>query len=97
MKKYPPHFKGVGTFIAYDVMLEPCDKSKKAYILEFKVHKPKREKTMEETVENALKQIEEKQYEANLIARGIPKENIYKYGFAFKGKEVLIGNGIEYV
>ena len=82
-------------FGRYDVMLEPCDKSKKAYILEFKVHKPKREKTMEETVENALKQIEEKQYEADLIARGIPKENIYKYGFAFKGKEVLIGNGID--
>ncbi|MBQ3165370.1 MAG: AAA family ATPase [Lachnospiraceae bacterium] len=80
-------------FGRYDVMLEPCDKSKKAYILEFKVHKPKREKTMEETVENALKQIEEKQYEADLIARGIPKENIYKYGFAFRGKEVLIGNG----
>lgn len=82
-------------FGRYDVMLEPCDKRKKAYILEFKVHKPKREKTMEETVENALKQIEEKQYEAGLIARGIPKENIFKYGFAFKGKEVLIGNGIE--
>ena len=82
-------------FGRYDVMLEPCDKSKKAYILEFKVHKPKREKTMEETVENALKQIEEKQYEANLIVRGIPKENIFKYGFAFKGKEVLIGNGME--
>ena len=76
-------------------MLEPCDKSKKAYILEFKVHKSKREKSMEETVENALKQIEEKQYEMDLIARGIPKENIYKYGFAFRGKEVLIGNGIE--
>lgn len=82
-------------FGRYDVMLEPCDKSKKAYILEFKVHKPKREKTMEETVENALKQIEEKQYEADLIVRGIPKENIFKYGFAFKGKEVLIGNGME--
>ena len=82
-------------FGRYDVMLEPCDKSKKAYILEFKVHKSKREKSMEETVENALKQIEEKQYEMDLIARGIPKENIYKYGFAFRGKEVLIGNGIE--
>ncbi len=82
-------------FGRYDVMLEPCDKSKKAYILEFKVHKPKREKTMEETVKNALKQIEEKQYEADLIARGILRENIYKYGFAFKGKEVLIGNETE--
>lgn len=78
----------------YDVMLEPRDKSKAAYIFEFKVHKPKREASLEETVENALKQIEEKQYEADLLARGIKKENIYKYGFAFCGKEVLIGNRV---
>ena len=78
-------------FGRYDVMLEPRNKNKNAYIFEFKVHKPLKENTLEETVENALKQIEEKQYEADLIARGIPKENIYKYGFAFRGKEVLIG------
>ena len=78
-------------FGRYDVMLEPRDKIKNAYIFEFKVHKPLKENTLEETVENALKQIEEKQYETDLIARGIPKENIYKYGFAFRGKEVLIG------
>ena len=76
----------------YDVILEPRDKNKPAYIFEFKVHKPKKECSLEETVENALKQIEEKQYEADLIVRGIPKENIYKYGFAFCGKEVLIGS-----
>ena len=39
----------------------------------------------------SIKQIEEKQYEADLCARGIVRENIYKYGFAFRGKEVLIG------
>ena len=78
-------------FGRYDVMLEPRDKTKNAYIFEFKVHKPLKEDTLEETAENALKQIEEKQYETDLIARGIPKENIYKYGFAFSGKEVLIG------
>lgn len=39
----------------------------------------------------SLKQIEDKQYAASLIARGIPKEKIRKYGFAFEGKRVLIG------
>ena len=38
-----------------------------------------------------LEQIEEQNYEAGLIARGIPKERIRKYGFAFCGKRVLIG------
>ncbi|MBQ4522082.1 MAG: AAA family ATPase [Lachnospiraceae bacterium] len=44
-----------------------------------------------ETVEKAIAQIEEKQYETDLIARGILKEKIRKYGFAFEGKNVLIG------
>ena len=39
----------------------------------------------------ALEQIEKKQYEAVLRAEGFPKEKIKKYGFAFQGKEVLIG------
>ena len=78
-------------FGRYDVMLEPKDKNKNAIILEFKVHNPKKEASLEETVEGALKQIEEKKYEASLLARGFAKEQIRKYGFAFEGKEVLIG------
>ena len=39
----------------------------------------------------ALAQIEEKQYEKALVADGIPKEKIRKYGFAFQGKKCLIG------
>ena len=78
-------------FGRYDVMIEPKDVNGKAFILEFKVFNPNREAALEETVQNALKQIKEKNYAANLIAKGIKEENIRKYGFAFKGKKVLIG------
>lgn len=79
-------------FGRYDIMLKPTDKEKdNAYIIEFKVHKPKREKDLEETVANALAQIAEKRYETELIADGIALERIRKYGFAFEGKTCLIG------
>jgi hypothetical protein len=79
-------------FGRYDVMLKPFDKSKKAFIFEFKVKdSDDNETTLEDTVKNALSQIEEKQYEQELISSGIPSENIRKYAFAFEGKRVLIG------
>ena len=79
-------------FGRYDVMIEPKDKTKDAFVLEFKVRDMEDEKSLSETVEKALAQIEEKQYETDLIAKGIPKEKIRKYGFAFEGKNVLIGS-----
>lgn len=78
-------------FGRYDVVLEPRNKENRAIILEFKVHDSEEEDTLNDTVAAALAQIEEKQYEVDLIAKGIPKDNIYKYGFAFEGKNVLIG------
>ena len=77
-------------FGRYDVMIVPQDKSSVAMVLEFKVHEPDEEKTLEETVASSLAQIEEKKYDAELINRGVDKENIHHYGFAFRNKEVLI-------
>ena len=77
----------------YDIMLEPIDKTNEKYpgiVIEFKVINPRKENTLEETVAAALKQIEEKNYDAELVKRGVKEENIHHYGFAFKGKEVLI-------
>lgn len=79
-------------FGRYDVLLKPTDRERdSAYIIEFKVHKPAKEKDLAETVANALKQIEEKQYRRQLTAEGFAPEQIREYGFAFQGKECLIG------
>lgn len=79
-------------FGRYDIIMKPSDREADcAYIIEFKVHKPKREKDLEETLANAHKQIEENRYEAELVAEGFATERIRKYGFAFRGKECLIG------
>ena len=85
-------------FGRYDIMLEPKDKNNIKYqgsvlpaiVIEFKVINPRKESTLEETVKAALKQIEEKKYDAELTKRGVKPENIHHYGFAFKGKEVVI-------
>ena len=76
----------------YDVMIEPKDKKEKAFIFEFKVmDADDDEKTLEDTVANAHKQIEEKQYETELVSDGYAPRQIRKYGFAFRGRECLIG------
>lgn len=78
-------------FGRYDIMMIPKKNNLPAIVIEFKVYNPRSEHTLEDTVRVALKQIEEKSYDTELIARGIEKDRIRHYGFAFEGKRVLIG------
>lgn len=78
-------------FGRYDIVLIPREQGKTAFVIEFKVYDESEEKTLDDTVKEALKQINDKNYDAQLIERGISKGMIRHYGFAFKGKKVLIG------
>ncbi len=78
-------------FGRYDVLLEPKINQDNAIIIEFKVYNSKKEKDLQDTLNSALQQIEDKKYAASMEAKEIQTERIRKYGFAFKGKEVLIG------
>ena len=79
----------------YDVMLTPVTEADDAIVIEFKVHEPDEEETLKDTVRGALEQIAEKNYDAGLLAQGIPADRIRHYGFAFEGKKVLIGQDEE--
>ena len=59
----------------YDIMLKPKNK----------------EDNLNDTVRTAKEQIEKMNYAAGLISEGIPANHIRTYGFAFEGKNVLIG------
>ena len=80
-------------FGRYDVMLEPRRPGDAGIIMEFKVQDKAEEKELSDTADAALKQIKEKEYETVLIEKGVSKENIYNYGFAFCGKQVWIKKG----
>ncbi len=78
----------------YDVVMEPKDSAGTAVILEFKVFDTLDDESgLEDTAANALKQIDEKKYDIDLLSRGIAAERILKYGLAFRGKGCLIRKG----
>ena len=79
-------------FGRYDVVIEPKEKADPAIIMELKIQ-DQDEKGLSQTVEAALSQIETKNYASGLIGKGLQPERIRKYGFAFRGKEILIGEG----
>lgn len=75
----------------YDIMLEPMSANDNALVIEFKAAHEGRGETLENAVAPALEQIENKRYASELQGRGIAKEKIRKYGFAFAGSRVLTG------
>lgn len=74
----------------YDIAMYPLSENMDGFLMEFKVRNASKEKDLEETARNALLQIEEKRYDNDLLAAGIPKDRIYKLGIAFDGKDVRI-------
>lgn len=72
----------------YDVMLIPKNRNELGIIMEFKKIDRFEKTDLENAVTSALKQIEDRKYDQELIDRGIT--NILYLGFAFEGKEVLI-------
>jgi len=74
----------------YDIALYLLTETGDAFIMEFKVFDERKEESLEQTLDHALRQIEDKKYEADLLAAGVPGERIYRLGFAFHGKEVRV-------
>ena len=76
-----------------DVVMFPLRQGEQGIVIEFKTWRPRREKSLADTCASALRQIADKRYAGTLVARGAAPGAIYAYGFAFKGKEVLIRGG----
>lgn len=75
----------------YDICLKPIDISKYGYIIEFKAFDADFHMNIDDAVEEALNQINEKKYDSNLIQYGV--KNIIKLAIVFKGKLVKIAKG----
>ena len=94
-KRYALESNRESGFGRYDVMLIPLDKDKDpGIVIEFKtLNSARGEKELGDAAAAALEQIRERNYAAELLARGIPAERIHAYGIAFQGKSVLVAGG----
>jgi hypothetical protein len=72
----------------YDIMIIPKDLAKTGYVMEFKTVDTEENESVESAVKAALKQIEEKKYETELVQRGV--KNYKKLAVVFKGKDVTV-------
>ena len=70
----------------FDIAIFPKDTSKSGVLMEFKAADS--ETQMEDKTDEALRQIEEKQYGTEFEKRGI--STVWKYGIAFCGKQVHV-------
>lgn len=71
----------------FDIQLEPKDKTKAGYIIEFKAGKNLSDDGLASLAKAAIKQIRDNKYTTEMEGRGI--ENIGLFGIAFSGKRVV--------
>lgn len=91
-RKYYIHSNREGGRGRYDLVVEPMDKSKNGLVIEFKVARSKEE--LLSSSEEALKQIEEKNYTRELKLRGIKR--VVLVGISFYQREFeVVGKVIE--
>ena len=74
----------------YDVMIIPKDTTKKGIIIEFKKFDAEDEKSIEDAIESAFTQIEEKKYRQELLDLGFAPGNILEVAIAIDGKASLV-------
>ena len=72
----------------FDIQLKPRLTSLPGFLIEVKAEKDCSAQQLEELSQVALKQIEDRKYDTEMISEGIT--TIFKFGIAFSGKEVRI-------
>ena len=75
----------------FDIQLKPRVTSLPGFLIEVKAEKDCSTQKLEELSQVALKQIEDRKYDIEMISEGV--ETIFKFGIAFSGKEVKISVG----